>query len=106
MTSGLDFGLRLVTTLVGEDVAKIQQLAMQYDPQPPYDVGVPAKAGPELLNPAALHNPDLWIPRPAWWGLHGALSAITGIEREVGERFGEPLDPGFNGVFRDGAKTQ
>ena len=52
VTSGLDFGLRLVATLVGEDVAKIQQLAMQYDPQPPYDVGIPAKAGPELTNQA------------------------------------------------------
>jgi cyclohexyl-isocyanide hydratase len=52
VTSGLDFGLHLVATLVGEDVAKIQQLAMQYDPQPPYDVGTPAKAGPELTNQA------------------------------------------------------
>ena len=52
VTSGIDFGLRLVATLVGEDVAKIQQLAMQYDPQPPYDVGTPAKAGPELTNQA------------------------------------------------------
>jgi transcriptional regulator GlxA family with amidase domain len=50
VTSGLDFGLRLVATLVGDDVARIQQLAMQYDPQPPYDVGVPAKAGPELTK--------------------------------------------------------
>ena len=52
VTSGLDFGLRLVAMLVGEDVAKIQQLAMQYDPEPPYDVGVPAKAGPDLTNQA------------------------------------------------------
>ena len=52
VTSGLDFGLRLVARLVGEDVAKIQQLAMQYDPQPPYDVGVPPKAGPELTRQA------------------------------------------------------
>ena len=52
VTAGLDFGLHLVATLVGEDVARIQQLAMQYDPQPPYDVGTPAKAGAALTGQA------------------------------------------------------
>jgi cyclohexyl-isocyanide hydratase len=52
VTAGLDFGLTLVAELAGEEAAKIQQLAMQYDPQPPFDVGVPAKAGPELTQAA------------------------------------------------------
>ncbi|KQN07158.1 glutamine amidotransferase [Sphingobium sp. Leaf26] len=52
VTAGLDFGLTLVAELAGEQTAKIQQLAMQYDPEPPFDVGVPAKAGPELTQAA------------------------------------------------------
>lgn len=52
VTAGLDFGLTLLAELAGEDAAKMQQLAMQYDPQPPFDVGVPAKAGPELTREA------------------------------------------------------
>jgi putative intracellular protease/amidase len=52
VTAGLDFGLTLVAKLAGERTAKVQQLAMQYDPQPPFDVGVPAKAGPELTKEA------------------------------------------------------
>ncbi|WP_428156321.1 DJ-1/PfpI family protein [Brevundimonas sp.] len=52
VTAGLDFGLTLVAELAGEQAAKIQQLAMQYDPEPPFDVGVPAKAGPELTQAA------------------------------------------------------
>jgi transcriptional regulator GlxA family with amidase domain len=52
VTAGLDFGLTLVAMLAGEETAKVEQLAMQYDPQPPFDVGVPKKAGPDLTKEA------------------------------------------------------
>jgi transcriptional regulator GlxA family with amidase domain len=52
VTAGLDFGLTLVSILRDENTAKVQQLAMQYDPQPPFDVGHPRKAGPELTKQA------------------------------------------------------
>jgi transcriptional regulator GlxA family with amidase domain len=52
VTAGLDFGLILAAILAGEKTAKVQQLAMQYDPEPPFDVGVPSKAGPELTEEA------------------------------------------------------
>jgi cyclohexyl-isocyanide hydratase len=47
-TAGIDFGLRLLAQLRDERVAKMTQLAMEYDPEPPYDTGTPAAAGPEL----------------------------------------------------------
>jgi len=31
-------------------VARMTQLAMEYDPQPPFDCGSPAKAGPEVTR--------------------------------------------------------
>ncbi len=50
VTAGLDFGLVLLAKLLGEDVAKMTQLAMEYDPQPPFDAGTPKKAGKELTK--------------------------------------------------------
>ena len=50
VTAGIDFGLTVAEALYGEDVAKISQLLMEYDPAPPYDVGSPEKAGPELIE--------------------------------------------------------
>ena len=48
VTSGIDFGLTLLSELRGEQVAKVTQLAMEYDPKPPFDTGTPETAGPEL----------------------------------------------------------
>lgn len=65
VTAGLDFGLTLLAELVGEDVAKLNQLAMEYDPAPPFQAGTPRQAGPVLVqrvqewimgaDPRALH---------------------------------------------------
>ena len=52
VTAGIDFGLTIAKLLWGEEAAKIAQLMMEYDPQPPFDVGSPEKAGPELVNKA------------------------------------------------------
>ena len=50
VTAGLDFGLVVLAEMLGEEVAKITQLAMEYDPQPPFDFGSPEKAGPALTQ--------------------------------------------------------
>jgi hypothetical protein len=42
-------GLVLVQRLASEETAKAIQLAIEYDPQPPFDSGSPAKATPELV---------------------------------------------------------
>jgi cyclohexyl-isocyanide hydratase len=52
VTAGLDFGLTLLAELLGPDVARLTQLMMEYDPQPPFDAGSPGKAGPELTAAA------------------------------------------------------
>ena len=49
VSSGIDMGLTLAAELAGDDVARAVQLAIEYDPQPPFDAGSPAKAGPELV---------------------------------------------------------
>lgn len=60
VTAGIDFGLTLLAELRGEDVAKLTQLLMEYDPCPPFNVGHPRIAG-EALTQAALValGPDL-----------------------------------------------
>ncbi|BCP52791.1 glutamine amidotransferase [Kaistia sp. 32K] len=44
VTSGIDFALAIVTELAGPEVAKAIQLALEYDPAPPFDAGHPDKA--------------------------------------------------------------
>ncbi len=50
VSSGIDFALRVVAMIWGERRAESAQLSMEYDPQPPYDVGTPAKAPEELVR--------------------------------------------------------
>ena len=52
VTAGIDFGLTLLAELRGEQVAKITQLMMEYDPAPPFTTGNPRSAGPELVAAA------------------------------------------------------
>jgi len=54
VTAGIDFGLTLAAILCGEENAKIAQLMIEYNPAPPFDVGSPEKAGPELVRKAML----------------------------------------------------
>jgi putative intracellular protease/amidase len=53
VSAGIDLGLTLAAEIAGEDVAKAIQLAIEYDPQPPFDAGSPAKAGPEIIGVVA-----------------------------------------------------
>src|SRR5215472_10134840 len=49
VTSGIDFGLEVVSDIAGEEVAKSIQLALEYDPHPPFDSGHPDRATAETL---------------------------------------------------------
>jgi cyclohexyl-isocyanide hydratase len=49
VTSGIDFALTLAACLFGEARAKRAQLAIEYDPRPPFAGGTPASAGLELV---------------------------------------------------------
>ena len=49
VTSGIDFALTLAAQLFGEERTKRVQLAMEYDPAPPFAGGSPASAEPALI---------------------------------------------------------
>ncbi len=49
VSAGIDMGLTLAARIAGDDVAKAIQLAIEYDPQPPFDCGSPSKVTPEFL---------------------------------------------------------
>jgi len=53
VTAGVDFGLTVLAELRGETVAKVTQLLIEYNPEPPFDTGSPERAGPELVAIAA-----------------------------------------------------
>ncbi|MCZ8322166.1 MAG: DJ-1/PfpI family protein [Novosphingobium sp.] len=50
VTAGIDFALALMAEIAGEDHARAVQLALEYEPAPPFDCGSPAKAGPDLVD--------------------------------------------------------
>jgi cyclohexyl-isocyanide hydratase len=58
VTSGIDFAFVLAAELYGEDIARRIQLAIEYDPEPPFDHGSPAKADPVVVQEiiAATHK--------------------------------------------------
>ena len=49
VTAGVDFALALTAAVRGEDHARLIQLALEYDPAPPFDSGSPERAGDALL---------------------------------------------------------
>ena len=50
VTAGIDFAYELAAELAGEHIAKRLQLALEYDPAPPFNCGSPEKAGPALVD--------------------------------------------------------
>lgn len=49
VTSGIDFAFTLAGELAGDETARMIQLGLEYDPQPPFDCGSPEKAGAERV---------------------------------------------------------
>ncbi len=50
VSSGIDMALRLSELLVDDVAAKAMQLMVEYDPEPPFDAGSVAKAGPDVMQ--------------------------------------------------------
>jgi len=50
VSAGIDMALHLVGRELGPEAAQAVQLGIEYDPQPPYDSGSPAKAPPEIVE--------------------------------------------------------
>lgn len=49
VSAGIDMALTLAARIAGDTYAQGIQLSIEYDPEPPFDSGSPAKAGPELV---------------------------------------------------------
>ncbi|MEM7139609.1 MAG: DJ-1/PfpI family protein [Actinomycetota bacterium] len=71
VSAGIDMALTLMAELAGEDVAKIIQLGIEYDPAPPFDCGSPDKAPAAIVELAG-----------------GAVSSSSGEEREPNASLG------------------
>jgi transcriptional regulator GlxA family with amidase domain len=50
VSAGIDMALYLVSKIKGEDAARMIQLGIEYDPQPPFDSGLPDKVPKEMLQ--------------------------------------------------------
>jgi putative intracellular protease/amidase len=50
VSSGIDMALTLVGEIAGPEVAQAIQLGIEYDPDPPFDAGSPAKAPPAIVE--------------------------------------------------------
>jgi transcriptional regulator GlxA family with amidase domain len=50
VSSGIDMALVLTARIAGPEVAQAIQLAIEYDPQPPFDSGSTEKAAPEIVE--------------------------------------------------------
>jgi transcriptional regulator GlxA family with amidase domain len=49
VSAGIDMALALADRIGGADMARRFQLAIEYDPQPPYNAGSPTTAPPEIV---------------------------------------------------------
>ena len=50
VSAGIDMALMLVARIAGDEVAQAIQLGIEYDPQPPFDAGSPAKASARVIE--------------------------------------------------------
>jgi transcriptional regulator GlxA family with amidase domain len=57
VSAGIDMALHLVGREAGPEVAQAVQLAIEYDPQPPFDAGSPEKAGPAIVEAVTKASP-------------------------------------------------
>lgn len=61
VSAGIDMTLALAGRIAGDEEAQRIQLAIEYDPQPPYESGSPATAKPEIVE--ALFAASRFAPR-------------------------------------------
>lgn len=65
VTAGIDFAFTVVAELMGERVAKMIQLGLEYNPAPPFKGGHPSVAEPELVAAVDLSMRDRLARREA-----------------------------------------
>lgn len=65
VTAGIDFALRIVADLHGEEAAQAAQLQIEYDPDPPFRSGSPETAPPTVLDIARRRAAPMLAERTA-----------------------------------------
>jgi putative intracellular protease/amidase len=65
VSAGIDMALTLAGLLAGDDVARAIQLAIEYDPQPPYDDGSLATASADIVALVRSVLASRGVTRPA-----------------------------------------
>jgi putative intracellular protease/amidase len=50
VSAGIDMALTLTAQIAGEEYAQTLQLGIEYDPQPPFDTGSPARAPSQMVD--------------------------------------------------------
>jgi transcriptional regulator GlxA family with amidase domain len=60
VSSGIDMALELVRREHGDELAQSVQLAIEYDPQPPFEAGSPEKAPPEIVEAVTAFARENW----------------------------------------------
>lgn len=79
VTSGIDFAFVLAAELYGSEIARNIQLAIEYDPEPPFDYGSPAKADPRQVQEIITATQNL---RSSAVRHAAAALASTGVEQD------------------------
>ena len=81
VTAGIDFALTVAGELFGPETAQRIQLALEYDPRPPYDAGAPARADASLVAAVREASAARQDEREA-----AVRRAAARLDREPGER--------------------
>ncbi len=76
VTAGIDFAFAVLGEIAGEATARRLQLALEYDPAPPYDSGHPDRAG-EALAPVRAFYETRVAEFAAQLGRRRARAAVT-----------------------------
>jgi transcriptional regulator GlxA family with amidase domain len=86
VSAGIDLALWLFGEIAGAEQARMAQLTIEYDPQPPFDAGHPSKVEPELLERARREmareartvREAVAVPRVLW------TATIAAVRRGMG----------------------
>jgi cyclohexyl-isocyanide hydratase len=65
VTAGIDMALSVIADIAGLDFAQAVELALEYDPEPPFHCGRPDKARPEILAAARKRLDSMRVQRDA-----------------------------------------
>ena len=65
VSAGIDMALTLLARMHSPQLAQSVQLAIEYDPQPPFDTGSPSKAPAEIVEFVRWRLDTLATPQPA-----------------------------------------